>query len=259
MPVRRRRRRRGRVDDLIEQADAAPIPASNAPDRAGRRATTSARRWRRRCTRSTRGTSSATRSSQLEAGDGPGSATIADGFFGRNEDGSYSPGSDRYFLLSADEQNYPRRIEPFLKAGKSSYQDYDYAFWNHGYSELNWGLYPIRARDKFDGPFRTTRRDPTTLVVGTRYDPATPYKEAKRLVQQLGNARLLTMTGDGHTAYDGPGRRVQLAVRRQGDRGVPVRRSRCPAEGTKCAQDVAGLHAPAAPADVRASRRRRTW
>ena len=40
-------------------------------------------------------------------------------------------------------------------------------------------------------------------MVGTRYDPATTYKEAKRQVQQLGNARLLTMTGDGHTAYDG--------------------------------------------------------
>ena len=192
---------RGTVDDLIEQADASPIPASDAPDRPVT-ATTSGRRCRRTSTRSSAGRAPAALV-LLEAGDG-GIRGIVDGFYGRRTTELRS-GTDRYFLLGANEQNYPRGIKPFLKAGKSSYQDYDYAFWNHGYSELNWGLFPIRARDKYDGPFRTARRDPTTLVVGTRYDPATPYKEAKRLVKQLGNARLLTMTGDGHTAYDAPG------------------------------------------------------
>jgi pimeloyl-ACP methyl ester carboxylesterase len=173
----------------------------------------------------------------LEAGDGNGIRAIADGFFGREADGSYSPGSDRYFLLSADEQNYPRRIAPYLKAGAQSYANYDYAFWNHGYSELNWGLYPIRAKDKYDGPFRTSRRDPTTLVVGTRYDPATPYKEAKRLVKQLGNARLLTMTGDGHTAYDGyPADGFNSQCTDQAVEAYLFDLT-VPAEGTKCGQD----------------------
>jgi pimeloyl-ACP methyl ester carboxylesterase len=227
---------RGTVDDLIEQADASPIPASNAADRpvtgddiraALVQEVYSIYAW------------DELRDAlvQLEGGDGAGIRAIADGFWGRNDDGSYSPGTDRYFLLSADEQNYPRGIDPFLRAGKSSYQDYDYTFWNHGYVELNWGLYPIRARDKFDGPFRTTRRDPTTLVVGTRYDPATPYKEAKRLVQQLGNARLLTMTGDGHTAYDGipdDGFNSECT-----DKAVEAYLFdlALPAEGTKCGQD----------------------
>jgi TAP-like protein len=35
------------------------------------------------------------------------------------------------------------------------------------------------------------------------YDPATPYRGAKSLVRDLGTARLLTMRGDGHTAYPG--------------------------------------------------------
>ena len=39
------------------------------------------------------------------------------------------------------------------------------------YAELNWGLYPIRARDAFDGPFRTARSAPTTLVVGDALRP----------------------------------------------------------------------------------------
>ena len=40
-------------------------------------------------------------------------------------------------------------------------------------------------------------------MVATTYDPATPYRGAKSLVRDLGNARLLTMRGDGHTAYRG--------------------------------------------------------
>ena len=234
---------KGTVDDLIEQADTTPIPASNAPDRpvtgddiraALAQEVYSIYAWNELRDALV----------QLEAGDGAGIRTIADGFWGRNDDGSYSPGTDRYFLLSADEQNYPRRIEPFLKAGRQSYQRYDYAFWNHGYAELNWGLYPIRAKDSYDGPFRTTRRDPTTLVVGTRYDPATPYKEAKRLVQQLGNARLLTMTGDGHTAYDGypaDGYNSECT-----DKAVEAYLFdlALPAEGTRCGQDWPDFTAP---------------
>jgi pimeloyl-ACP methyl ester carboxylesterase len=234
---------RGTIDDLIEQADASPIPASNAPDRPvdgdDIRASLVQEVYSIYAWNDLRDALV-----QLEAGDGAGIRTIADGFYGRNEDGSFSNGTDKYFLLSADEQNYPRGIEPFLRDGKSSWQDYDYTFWNHGYSELNWGLYPIRARDKFDGPFRTSRRDPTTLVVGTRYDPATPYKEAKRLVAQLGNARLLTMTGDGHTAYDGDpadGYNSECA-----DKAIEAYLFdlALPAEGTKCAQDWPDFVAP---------------
>jgi pimeloyl-ACP methyl ester carboxylesterase len=39
------------------------------------------------------------------------------------------------------------------------------------------------------------------LVVGTTRDPATPYAWAQGLAAQLQNGRLLTMNGDGHTAY----------------------------------------------------------
>jgi pimeloyl-ACP methyl ester carboxylesterase len=170
---------------------------------------------------------------QAEAGDGNGIRAIVDGlFYGRLDDGSYDPALDRYFLLGAIEQRYPRAITPYLRDGKRSYQDYDYAFWNHGYTELVWGLFPIRARDSFDGPFRTTRRDPTTLVVGTRYDPATPYKESKRLVQQLGNAQLLTMTGDGHTAYGRGSECADAAIE------AYLVDLTVPAAGTKCAQDL---------------------
>ena len=40
------------------------------------------------------------------------------------------------------------------------------------------------------------------LVVGTTHDPATPYVDAQSLAAQLRPAgRLVTLAGDGHTAY----------------------------------------------------------
>ncbi|MFC6932211.1 alpha/beta hydrolase [Actinomadura yumaensis] len=39
------------------------------------------------------------------------------------------------------------------------------------------------------------------LVIGTLRDPATPYKWAKSLSSQLSSGVLLTLDGDGHTAY----------------------------------------------------------
>jgi pimeloyl-ACP methyl ester carboxylesterase len=172
---------------------------------------------------------------------------LADVFYGRNPDGTYDPLSDRYFTISALEQRYPHDLRTYLREGRRSYQDYAHAFWNHGYSELTWGLYPVEPRGVFRGPFRTSKSDPTTLVVGTTYDPATPYEQARRMVKQLGNARLLTMRGDGHTAYGGNSPCIDAAVEAYLEDAV------VPAEGTSCRQDV-----PAFPAAVAAAARKRT-
>ena len=235
----------GTADALIKQADATPIPASNAPDRPvdgdDIRAALAQEVYAKFLWREL-----AAALAQLSQGDGAGIRAIDDNrFYGRRDDGTYDPLLDRYFLLSAGEQHYPRDVTPFLAAGRQSYFDYDHAFWNHGYSELSWGLYPIRALDTFDGPFRTSSDDPTTLVVGTRYDPATPYKEAVRMVRQLGNARLLTMTGDGHTAYDGdPGDGYNSQCT---DKAVEAYLFdlTLPAAGTECRQDQPAFARPA--------------
>lgn len=42
---------------------------------------------------------------------------------------------------------------------------------------------------------------PNILLVGTTHDPATPYVWAQSLAKQLANSTLLTLDGDGHTAY----------------------------------------------------------
>jgi hypothetical protein len=38
------------------------------------------------------------------------------------------------------------------------------------------------------------------LVINSRYDSATPYAGAVAAVRELGDARLLTVNGDGHTS-----------------------------------------------------------
>jgi hypothetical protein len=91
---------------------------------------------------------------------------------------------------------------------------------------------------------------PTPLVVATTYDPATPYRGALRLVRELGNARLLTMRGDGHTAYGGNSVCIDDAVNRYLLEGV------LPAAGTVCRQETVFEQPAAQPQPLsRAARR----
>jgi pimeloyl-ACP methyl ester carboxylesterase len=180
---------------------------------------------------------------------------LADDFYGRNPDGSYDPLLDRYYTISALEQSYPKSVDPYLAAGDHSWGLFDHAFWNHGYTELAWGLWPVTPRGVFRGPFEAAPDGPTALVVATTYDPATPYRGSVRLTRDLGNARLLTMRGDGHTAYDGNSPCIDAAVDAYLEDGV------VPAEGTTCVQDVpfaapapAPAAAPALQAQALASR-----
>ena len=219
------------LDELIERASVTPIPASNgAPvdgediDAAVTQAVYSKSLWPDLAYALARA---------AQDNDGTVLRAIDQLFYGGpDENGNYDPITDRYFTISALEQRYPRDIRTYLREGQRSYNDYDHAFWNHGYSELAWGLYPVRPNSAFYGPFRNPADAPTTLVVGTTYDPATPYKEAKRLVRQLGNARLLTMRGDGHTAYGGNSACIDEAV------DAYLEQLTLPATGTVCRQEV---------------------
>ena len=182
-------------------------------------------------------------------GDGSLIRLLTDFFYFRLDDGSYDPSADRYFALTGDEARFPRAIGPYLRAGQRSYARNKHFWVFSGYSQLNFGLYPIRDRDAFDGPFRVPRAAPTPLVVATTFDPATPYPGALRLVRQLRNARLLTMNGDGHTAY-GNGSPTCI------DTGIEsyLTTGALPAVGTVCQQNAPFGHPqPAASAPAGAA------
>jgi pimeloyl-ACP methyl ester carboxylesterase len=166
------------------------------------------------------------------AGDGSLIRYDSDSAFGRLPDGSYDPGTDRYFLITAIEQKYGHDLRKYLRWGKTSYDTFDHAWWNVGYVELNYGLFHVRPDGRYSGPFRIPGGASTPLVVATTYDPATPYRGAKSLVRDLGNARLLTMNGDGHTAYGGNSPCIDSAVETYLFDGT------LPAAGTVCQQEV---------------------
>ena len=156
----------------------------------------------------------------------------ADFFYGLLEDGSYDPFTDRYFALGALEQDYTKNVFAYLEAGEHSWSLFDHFWLNSGYVELPWGLFPVEPRGAYYGPFQAAASAPTTLVVGTTYDPATPYRGARRLTAQLGNARLMTMRGDGHTAYGGNSPCIDEAVDAYLEEGA------LPPPGTVCRQEV---------------------
>ena len=168
----------------------------------------------------------------LQRGDGSWMRFAADLFYGRNADGSYAPAQDRYFTIGALEQAFPRDVGTSLRAGRRSWDEHEHFWWNNGYLELNYGLYPVRSDDAFSGPFQIAPSSPTPLVVATTYDPATPYRGAQNLVRDLGNARLLTQRGDGHTAYGLNSACINRAVE------AYVERVALPPPGSSCAQDL---------------------
>jgi pimeloyl-ACP methyl ester carboxylesterase len=219
------------LDDLIDQADATPIPAFGRDPRAvtgddiraaALQMVYAKQLW----------PLLAFALEMAQGGDGTGIRAIADFFYGRLPDGSYDPFGDRFFAISAADLQYPKTIGPFVAAGMNAWASFDHAYFNSGFGELPWGLDPVVAKGVFTGPFRTAASSPTVLVVGTKYDPATPYRGAKRLVSELGNARLLTMRGDGHTAYGLGSACIDSAVNDYLLDGT------LPAAGTVCNQNV---------------------
>ncbi|MFI8006226.1 alpha/beta hydrolase [Streptomyces sp. NPDC086010] len=97
--------------------------------------------------------------------------------------------------------------------------------------------WPVRAPERYTGPWNKPTPNPV-LVVGTVYDPSTPYAGAEAMARELADARLLTNTGFGHTALLNPSRCVQEHESRYLVDGV------LPPSGTTCHQDTPPFSSP---------------
>jgi pimeloyl-ACP methyl ester carboxylesterase len=167
---------------------------------------------------------------------------LSDIAFGYDETtGDYAPDTDRYFLIGAIEQRYTDNLDRYFRLGKASYDSFDHFWFNNGYVELNYGLFPVEPNGRYGGPWTIPTGASTPLVVATTYDPATPYRGGKALVKDMGNARLLTMAGDGHTAYGGNSTCIDGAVDNYMLAGT------LPDAGTVCQQEVPFGQETAAP------------
>ncbi|MDX6598873.1 MAG: hypothetical protein QOE87_2760, partial [Gaiellales bacterium] len=191
-------------DALIEQANLLPIPAPNfAPDPRPVNGDTIINATIITLYAKQNWSLLANALSEAAAGDASTLRFLADIAWGNNFDGTFDPGTDRYFTIGAIEQKYTSDIKTYLTAGDNSWGMFDHFWFNTGYVELNYGLWPIHDKSAYSGPFTASKSAPTVLEVATTYDPATPFRGAKRLVTQLGTVRFLTMIGDGHTAFGG--------------------------------------------------------
>jgi hypothetical protein len=152
------------------------------------------------------------------------------------------PSLDRFFAISGSEEQWPRNVDTYLRRGAREWADSPHFWGNYAYSEVPFALWPIRDQDAYGGSFAVGSTSPTPLVIGTTFDPATPYSSAIGMVRALGNARLLTMNGDGHTAYGRNSTCIDSATNNYLTAGA------LPARGTVCQQQVPFVAPQSAPA-----------
>ncbi|MEV6653331.1 alpha/beta hydrolase [Streptomyces sp. NPDC051219] len=97
--------------------------------------------------------------------------------------------------------------------------------------------WPAVAANGYRGPWNKATAHPV-LVVGTTYDPATPYRDAQAVAEELANAHLLTNNGYGHSALLNPSSCVNEYESRYFIDGT------LPPAGTACRPDTPPFSTP---------------
>lgn len=133
-------------------------------------------------------------------GDGSGLLALADSYYEREDDGSFT--NLMYANAAVNCLDLPPAFTAPAQAEKAlpSFEKASPVFGTGlAWASLNCAYWPTKATGT---PHRIEAKGaPPILVVGTTRDPATPYKWARSLADQLSSGVLLTYDGDGHTAY----------------------------------------------------------
>ncbi|MFF9688933.1 alpha/beta hydrolase [Streptomyces sp. NPDC014623] len=135
-----------------------------------------------------------------QRGDGTALLAMADSYYEREPSGEYAN------LMSANAAVNCLDLAPAFTgpaAAEKALPEFEKAspVFGRGFAwaALNCGSWPV---DATGAPHRTEAEGAAPIVVvGTTRDPATPYKWAVSLADQLSSGTLLTYDGDGHTAY----------------------------------------------------------
>ncbi len=127
--------------------------------------------------------------------------TLADSYYSRDPNGTYSDNSTEAFLAINCLDSRSTSTEAGLDVEAAALKQVAPLFGPRmsygGTSCAKWPAQPTRDR----GPITAAGAAPI-LVVGTTNDPATPYIWAQALASQLESGHLVTYTGEGHTAYN---------------------------------------------------------
>ncbi|MFG3507624.1 alpha/beta hydrolase [Streptomyces sp. NPDC047821] len=133
-------------------------------------------------------------------GEGSALLALADAYYEREEDGTYSNLMYANAAVNCLDQPPAFTGPGQVTAAVPSFEKASPVFGRGlAWASLNCAYWPTKAtgtahRIEAQGA-------PPIVVVGTTRDPATPYKWAKSLAAQLSSGTLLTYDGDGHTAY----------------------------------------------------------
>lgn len=126
---------------------------------------------------------------------------LSDLYSSRNDDGSYSDNSmEAIYAINCLDDPYSIPAEE-VDAQIAEFEEVSPTFGR----VFAWGLVGCRGiQVKSSEKPRTVRAEGAApiVVVGTTRDPATPYKWAVSLADQLESGVLVSRDGDGHTAYN---------------------------------------------------------
>jgi pimeloyl-ACP methyl ester carboxylesterase len=133
-------------------------------------------------------------------GDGSTLLSMLDERISRNEAGHYTDNSNAalYAVSALDRPDRPTAAQSQVLADQWSKEAPVFGAFSA------WGVLPYQywTVPANDPPHEIhAPGSPKILVVGTTYDPATPYPWAQALAKQLSQGVLLTHVGDGHTGY----------------------------------------------------------
>ena len=135
-----------------------------------------------------------------KSGSGGPLLAFADELTERRSDGSYSNLMESNMAINCVDRESPTTVQGFDAAAKQASAASPHFGLDILYSSLPcayWHVAPVERAHPVSAPGA-----PPIVVVGTTHDPATPYVDAQALAAQLGPAgRLVTLAGDGHTAY----------------------------------------------------------
>ncbi|MFA7498589.1 MAG: alpha/beta hydrolase [Leucobacter sp.] len=132
-------------------------------------------------------------------GDADVALALADFYYSR-ENGSYADNSTEAFL-AINCLDYPNDLDVNrMRAQAAELEEVAPTIGRfQGYGDIFCAAWPVDGVEERTG-VTAAGADPI-LVVGTTGDPATPYRWAEALAEQLESGVLLTYEGEGHTAY----------------------------------------------------------
>ncbi|MEU9235095.1 alpha/beta hydrolase [Streptomyces subrutilus] len=133
-------------------------------------------------------------------GDGASLLSLADSYYERSPDGKYANLMSANAAVNCLDQPPAFTGPDAVRSALLSFEKASPVFGTGlAWASLNCTYWPVKATGTAK-PLAAKGAAPI-LVVGTTRDPATPYKWAQALADQLDSGTLLTYDGDGHTAY----------------------------------------------------------